>query len=365
MDTVEPPVGTDDPPKDEEPQSTLPMIQISMCGFTDQQGAECVGREMIHILREVGKYIDISTLEGVTIAVDYDDALRNINRGVEGLPPETRTNDEGLAGVGKSIVVMRDGAVRTHIVFSAGPICAIAVKEAERADDDYRTAVAIIAHECAHVAENAFRKSHFPGVHFRRTTGHFIRDHQQHFAEAWWEEYVVCRLSAGFAVHEEGRFRANLGLRLRDCRLKVRDAIRSYRLHRDVIRVFNEVGGIVLEPLRIASYWIGQIDGMSETGILRDVAGDVPTEDQAFIGAIERLARQLRCLWETRGEWENYDALIDLGALGFDLLEQFGVHATPRPDGQAYINVPFTVDTLPPGVTQAGILRAMTGRNDE
>jgi hypothetical protein len=316
---------------------------------------------MFHILREVGQYIDISTLDGVTIAVDYDEALRNLDRGVEGLPSETRTNDEDLAGVGKGVVVMRDGVVKTHIVFSAGPICPIVIEEAERNEDDFRTAIAIIAHECAHVEENAYREDHFPGVHFWRPSGHFIRDHQQHFAEAWWGEYAVCRLSAGFAVQEEARFRDNLALRLTGCRLKVRDAIRSYRRHRDVVRVFNEVGGIILEPLRIASYWIGHQDGISETEILRDVACDVPTEDQAFVAAIGRLAEQLRRLWDTRGEWKNYDALIDLGALGFDLLQQFSVQATPQSDGQAYINVPYTADTLPPGTTQADILRAMMG----
>jgi len=291
---------------------------------------------MFHILNEVGQYIDISTLDGVTIAIDYDEALRELDRGVEGLPPETRTNDEVLAGVGKSVVVMRD-------------------------ENDFRTAIAIIAHECAHVEENAYREDHFPGVHFRRPSGQFIRDHQQHFAEAWWGEYAVCRMSAGFAVQEEARFRENLALRLTDCRLKVRDAIRSYRLHADVVRVFNEVGSIILEPLRIASYLIGHLDGLNEKDTLSDIVPEVPTEDSALITAIEQLAEQLRRLWDTRGDWESYDTLVDLGALGFNLLKQFGVHAAPQSDGQAYINVPFTADTFPLGTTQEDTLRAMMG----
>nr|WP_313533820.1 hypothetical protein [Brucella anthropi] len=350
-----------DPAEDNDPPSTLPKIQVSVQGFTNQYGAECLGKEIFHILREVGQYIDISKLDGVTIAIDYDGALRDLDRGMEGLPPETRTNDEALAGVGKSVVVSRGGVVKTHIVLSAGPICPIVMEEAEREEEDFRTAIAIIAHECAHVEENAFREDNFPGVHFERPSGDFIRDHQKHFAEACWGEYAVCRLSAGFATHEAARFRENLALRLTDCRIKARDAIRSYRQHRDVVRVFYEVGAIILEPLRIASYLFGHLDGMSETETLCNIASEIPTKDQAFVAAISRMVEQLRRLWDTRGEWESYDELIDVGAVGFGLFDQFGVHATPQPDGQAYINVPYTADTLPSGSTQADLLRALMG----
>lgn len=68
---------------------------------------------------------------------------------------------------------------------------------------------------------------------------------------------------------------------------------------------------------------------------------------------------QLRGLRDTRGDWPSYDALIDVGAVGFQLFEEFGVNALPQPDGQAYINVPFTVDTMPAGSAQADMLRAL------
>ncbi|WKL23433.1 hypothetical protein QYR00_23155 (plasmid) [Agrobacterium tumefaciens] len=354
-------MDTSDTPRQEVPASTLPQIQVTVQGITNQYGAECLGQQMFHILREVGEYIDISALDGVTVAVDYDEALRDLDRGVEGLAPLSRTNDEGLAGVGKSIVVMRGDAVKTHIVLSAGPVCPIVLEEADRDEEDFRTAIAIIAHECAHVEENAFREDQFPGIHFRPPTGHFIRDHEQHFAEACWGEYAVCRLSAGFAVNEEARFRDNLAVRLKDCRGRARDGIRSYRLHGDVVRVFQEVGIVILEPLRIASYLFGHLDGMNESDNLCEVAPELPTEDQAFVRAIGRLVEQLRGLWDTRGDWPSYDALIDVGAVGFRLFEEFGVHAQPQPDGQAYINVPFTVDTMPAGSAQAYMLRALMG----
>ena len=64
---------------------------------------------------------------------------------------------------------------------------------------------------------------------------------------------------------------------------RARDGIRSYRLHGDVVRAFQEVGIVILEPLRIASYLFGHLDGMNEFDNLCEVAPELPTEDQAFV----------------------------------------------------------------------------------
>lgn len=96
-----------------------------------------------------------------------------------------------------------------------------------------------------------------------------------------------------------------------------------------MVRAFEEVGIVILEPLRIASYLFGHLDGMNEFDNLCEVAPELPTEDQTFVRAIGRLVEQLRGLWDTRGDWPSYDALIDVGAVGFRLFEEFGVHAQP------------------------------------
>ncbi|QFI70514.1 hypothetical protein [Sinorhizobium alkalisoli] len=63
----------------------FPQIKVTVQGITNQYGAECFGTQMFHLPRKVGQYIDISTLDGVSIAVDYDEALRDLDRGFEGL----------------------------------------------------------------------------------------------------------------------------------------------------------------------------------------------------------------------------------------------------------------------------------------
>lgn len=98
-----------------------------------------------------------------------------------------------------------------------------------------------------------------------------------------------------------------------------------------MVRVFHDVGIVIIEPLRIASYLVGHLDGMNDTGTLCEVAPELPTEDHAFVIAIGRLVDQLRTLWGTRGKWESYNALVDVGAVCFRLFEEFGLHARPQP----------------------------------
>ena len=88
-----------------------------------------------------------------------------------------------------------------------------------------------------------------------------------------------------------------------------------------MVRVFHDVGIVIIEPLRIASYLFGHLDGMNDTGTLCEVAPELPTEDHAFVTAIGRLVDQLRTLWGTRGKWESYNALVDVGAVCFRLFE--------------------------------------------
>jgi hypothetical protein len=343
-----------------EIQSTMPDIAVKVLGIQNEYGAECLRLGMTDLVHEIGRYIDISSLDGITVAVDYDAALRGLDRGIEGARAEERTNDEGLIGVGKSVVVKRGVEFRTHIVLLADPVCVLAFAEEERNIDDLRTALAIVSHECAHVEEHAERHRQFPGVLIGYRATDYIGKLEQQFAESFWGEYAVCRASARWARNQEKRFRDNLATRLKDARGKTRDSIRSYRIHGDVERVLQEAGAVILEPLRMASYLFGHLDGIADEK-LPDIAFELEGADSMIATAAIELVAQMRVLWDRRGEWESYDELMVLGRTGFKLISGCGVHATPQANGTAYINVPFTADTMPVGATQADLYRMIMG----
>src|SRR3546814_17616234 len=98
----------------------------------------------------MGSFFDLSLLEGVTVAVDYDAALASIDQGMDGLRPFDRTNTEELQGVAKTCQVRRDGVTKSHIVFNAAMLVPlIAVDQTSQAER--KEALCLIAHDCGPV----------------------------------------------------------------------------------------------------------------------------------------------------------------------------------------------------------------------
>lgn len=120
------------------------------------------------------------------------------------------------------------------------------------------------------------------------------------------------------------------------------------------------LSGLIGCMVRIASCLFGHLDGMNDTGTLCEVAPELPTEVP--------LSLPLAGWWTScarygalGGKWESYNALVDVGAVGSRLFEEFGLHARPQPEGRAYINVPFTADTIPAGSAQVDLPGALMG----
>lgn len=330
------------------PPTAPENILVNVQGFPDEASAKRMGHAIAEVVRACSCHIDVGTLDGITVAVDYDEALRTLDRGIEGLREEARTNDEELVGVAKSVTVKRGDLVKTHLVFLAGPVSCLASDDVR--DEDFKVALAVIAHECAHVEEFAWREERFPGTVLAKRYHGFVPAYTMQFAESFWCEYAACRLSAMFAPDEGPRFRESLAIRLRPVDEKVREAIVAYRTHGDVQRVFEETAAPLLEPLRAASYLFGHLDGRAENA-LPDPRAEFSSDDEAMTECIATLVGQLRSLWDRREKWEHLEDMFVLGETAFDVLRQHGVDVQPHENGQAYIDVPYTLDTLPPGLS--------------
>ena len=59
-------------------------IPVSARGFKDAETATRFAHVLAHVVRVVSRYIDLSRLDGITIAYDYDVALAALDRGYEG-----------------------------------------------------------------------------------------------------------------------------------------------------------------------------------------------------------------------------------------------------------------------------------------
>lgn len=72
------------------------------------------------VVGTLSRDMPLQDLDGITIAIDYADALAKLDRGDPGLPPVTSGALPYGAGVAMPVAVVRDGRPKMHLVLAAG-----------------------------------------------------------------------------------------------------------------------------------------------------------------------------------------------------------------------------------------------------
>ncbi len=329
----------------ELPESTVPAgLGASVQGFINEEGARALGSVVLGWIHGLGRLIDLSTLDGVTIAIDYDAALAGLDRGLDGLRPLSRSNSEEMQGVAMSPAVIRDGQVKTHLIFNAAMIAALAVEDAP--EDEVQLAIGIIAHECAHVEITAQKEVAIPDARFGARIEGYERTILFQLAEVCWDEYAACRISAPFALNQNEHHAETVAGVVAVARDRSNAAIRSYRRHGDLDRLVGEAGPALCEPMKAVAYLLGGMDGANETWADQSVARQA-LEAGGYGDLVDELHQALRALWETQGQWDpTLDTFGPLLAIGKRVFEAGGIYFSSGPDSSARIDVPFTLDTI-------------------
>jgi len=325
------------------PPPTVPEnLSLNLQGFASREDAERLGHVLANTVRDISRYIDVSRLDGISVAFDYNAALAQLDRGYQSSRPLSRTSDDLNIGVAMTPAVLRAGVVKAHIV-----LCAPLVLPLEwPSDDHYEYAFYIVAHECGHVEDLKIRDVCFPRTILQREITNQEEAVLDWFAGGLWEEYSACRSSAVFGKTQMASYEKCFTNVLPSARERANAAIRSYRTHRSVDRVLEEAGSQLCAPLRYASYLLGDLDGrkasLDEAPRARDMLSGNPYE-----ASINRLRDTLRSLWSRRGQWVSASEFEPLGAIVRDLLADGGLILRPLPDGSLHVNIPYKPETMP------------------
>jgi hypothetical protein len=327
----------------ELPPTTAPAtIDVTLRGFADKEAAERFGHLIAETARSIGRYIDLGRLDGITVAFDYDEALSQIDRGVTNLAPLIRTRTQQLTGEAMSVPVLRDGSVKSHMVYHAP--CVLALEN--EGIPEFWTAVHLVAHECGHVEDLKNRDEAFPATILRQPLGYTEAGILGLVSEILWEEYAASRASSFFgelqtAIYEEGLISV-----LAVARTEANAAIRSYRLHGDLRRALDEAGTPLSQPLKMAAYLVGHLDGL---GLNFD---SVPKAHEQLAASpyqafIAQMANALRQLWSRRNCWASPSEFYALNEVVRDVLANGGLILRTLPDGRIRLDIPFTQETMP------------------
>lgn len=324
----------------ELPETTVPAgLTMSIQGFTSEDAAKELGYAVLDCIKTLGRVIDLSTLDGVTIAIDYDAALANLDRGLDGLKPLTRSDSAEMQGVAMSTCVMRGNQVKTHLIFKANVVEALTVEGASA--EDIQQSIGIIAHECAHVQINALKELSIPDARLGAQCETYERGVLFQIAEICWDEYAVCRFSAPFAKSQNEQHAEVLIAVVSVARDRSNEAFRSYRLHADDNRLVGEAGRALCEPLKAVSYLLGGLDGADESWADWNDAR-LAVEAAGYEDLVDELHQSLRELWETQQNWDpTRDTFSPLLQIVRRVFESEGIYFRTESDGLTYIDLAF------------------------
>jgi len=325
------------------PESTAPQsIRMVTRKFKDAEYEKFAAEQIGAIVRDIGRVIDISSLDGITIAFDYDEALADLDRGIPEKTKMTRTSNQQIVGVGKTAAVLRDGIVKSHILLLAPVVLQVLDEQSKL----YRTVIYLLAHECGHVEEHMIRDRLFPGMLLRYRPEHREDRLLEPAVEAIWAEYAACIVSARFDRSQTQLYAGNIIKSVEALRREAIKAILEYRIHGDLWRLESEAMPRILEPLRLAAYLIGHLDGLGEDWSRVPEARQA-LEKTGYWPIVERMTEDLRNLWDTRDTWTSLKVFEPMKDRLRETLKHGGLHLT-RLESSYYLNVPLTPETTPP-----------------
>ncbi len=238
--------------------------------------------------------------------------------------------------------VLRDGAVKSHILLNAHVVEVIPDPEHE----NFELALHVIAHECAHVEVTAKFDAAFPGVLLQERHSDLRVAFRQQVISACWDEYAATSLSAGIGADPTDSYEDTFLLHAAEARQVANNHIKQYRTHGNVDRVLSEVYGTYGNLLKFAAYHLGNLDGQ---GIA--VKGRPRTVEAMaghwFAPYFAQLDEACQAIARNYGRWSDRAAFEAIGDIADELVGLGGVFFNYRRPGELYIDIPFTADTMP------------------
>lgn len=336
-------------PHEELQQSpTIPRnLKMSADGFEDNEYAKYALFRINSYLGVISKKIDISNLDGVTVSFDYEGSLAGLDRGYKTKYKLTPTKDTALGTLGVAMApsVIRDGKLRTHLVFDARSIWKLFEEPGEE-PELFALSLHLIAHECAHVEVTAMFDKCFPGVLLQETKSNILDGMRWRTILGSWDEFAVCKITGAFGYDPTEGYLETLCKVLRTTRNNCFERIKKYRTHGDVRKVVEEVYGELGDLMSYASYFLG-------AALAHD---DPETHPQNLIAEREfewfdpffkKLIVTQQALWDQYGIWTDQDDFEALGDILEEMAKDIGIKAERISNEYINFNIPLRAESMP------------------
>jgi hypothetical protein len=308
-------------------------LRFTLIGFESEESAKAASTRVAQVIDELVPYLGLSLagLDGVTISVDYDAGLRQLDRGYDATESLTRTNDEVASGIAMTPYVLRDGHVMSHMILSAA-IVPLIDKPVAGVSAKY-----IVAHELSHAHEHYFRDRQLPHTLLNMKITKSDEAILFEAADLCWGEYAACYFSAPVHPDQAKLFEMTVLSSLKDARQKIVDAKRQWLTDRDFAAAWQKISAIALALLKYFSYLLGHAAGLNKSvEELAPEAWKILQSNPWVSPWIEKLDRTLGTMLETFEEWQCLDAFEPLKQVARGLLTDCGISISDS-NGSLYV----------------------------
>ena len=319
---------------------TLPeKLSIQVRGF-DEEVAQKVGQRILEVLRKFSEWLPLQNLDGVTIAYNYAEALRDLDRGHTGLAPLTYTQDAEVGkGVAMAPLVKREDGVKTHLVL--GPAVAVMFFDLEN-EANINSGIETVLHELGHVVEHQWTHQALDGVAFTPLTELLdcpLERFLHEISDRIWSEYCANRISTSLLNQTGDNYRKTFQDARDTIIPRVEEARWEYNIGSislgDFVEVMKENLAMLLQA---TGYFLGLKDGEEDRGTTNEATERLYEEPEseslvAFHGALQNL-------WEKRGNLSSFRDFLVLMEPTEKLLEEIGVYPSLTEDRQVYLHIP-------------------------
>ncbi len=346
------------PPASVEPSLDPPpaiSVRLNFEGSFEEGQLQQIADAVSAVLAEASWTVPLEGLDGITIADDYVGALAKLDRGKLGVGvPKTRQDEEAF-GVAQCPAVLRGDTLKSHIVLHGGLARNLLSDFPEyKAYAEYA-----IANQLAQAGITQIFDEALPGVILSRVDG--LDGLLQPGSFPAWNNYFASRAAASFGY--EGRLSEVAGLcvlGLREFFQTALEARAAYREHGDMDRLLEEILPRIAFFLEHAADLLGHADALE---------ADVATAAPEFMAALDThglrawywdFQRDLAYLWDKRGNWESYDEFLGLNRHVERLLWLIPMLPITKPDGQIWIEVPYTQEEVATWEAEAMAQQATT-----
>lgn len=334
--------STDKAETNQAPATAPEQFGITARGaFASEDEARMLATMIGQLVRQFSRVFDLSQLDGVTVAEDYAQALIELDRGYES--SHTLQPSEGaVVGVAMTPSVLREGMLKSHIVFNAQYLWPLL-------DDhhpDFQLAIHIVAHECSHVEVTGTYEAAFPCVLLRKRFTDMRDKVRSDVILACWDEYAATRLSAGFGEDPTEGYEESLITHMGSARQEANEAIKAYRLHSDLVKVYCEVYRAYGNLLKFSAYYLGNLAGHGEAMSLRPKF-EATLAGHWFEDYFHQLDEACNAIAAQYGAWRDHSVFEVIGDIVDDMVTKGGVLCSTLEDGSMNIDIPFTPETMP------------------